>query len=61
MMQQMTLLQRYNMVLESKIDDFIRDNGLTKKTAFSDENITKLKKILKVRPEVAKQKLEKYF
>lgn len=35
------------LIFEGKIEDFIKDNKLSQKDAMSDENIKKLKKILK--------------
>ena len=48
-------------LLEGKIEDFIQGNNLSKDDAFSDENITKLKKILKINADKTRAKLEKYF
>ena len=50
-----------NMLIEGKIEDFIKDNNLSKDAALSDENIAKLKKILKVNTDKTRAKLEKYF
>lgn len=54
---------RFNdyMIQEGKVEDFIEGNSLSKEDALSDENISKLKKLLKVSPEKAKAKVEKYF
>ena len=48
-------------LLEGKIEDFIQGNNLSKDDAFSDENIAKLKKILKINADKTRAKLEKYF
>ena len=52
-----------NVVLlnEGLLEDFINDNSLSKDEALSDENIEKLKKILKYSPEKTRQKVEEYF
>lgn len=47
------------MLLEGKLEDFVK--GMSKEDALKDENVAKLKKILKVSPEKAKARLEKWF
>lgn len=49
------------MLLEGKIEDFIKSNNLSKEDALNDENIKKLKKILKLNDDKTRAKVEKYF
>lgn len=49
------------MIQEGKLEDFIEGNKLSKADAMSDDNIAKLKKILKISPDKTKARVEKYF
>ena len=49
------------MIMESKLSDFLEQNGLTKDDALKDDNVKKIKRLLKVSDEKAKAKIEKYF
>ena len=51
----------YTLLLETKIEDFIKDNGLSKEDALKDDNIKKLKRILKLSPDKTKRSIERYF
>lgn len=49
------------MIMESKLSDFLEQNGLTKDDALKDDNVKKIERLLKVSDEKAKAKIEKYF